>query len=97
MPTPRRPPPPRSAGLSCWGIAVPARAYPATGSTQSGVFAGGAIGPLLFGATVERLGYPPAWRGLALAALLGAALILAGRRLPATDVRARAARPADAR
>ena len=52
----------------------------ATGLTQAGVFAGAVAGPLLFGLTVSSASYPVAWRGAAVAQLLGAVLLLVVRR-----------------
>lgn len=63
----------------------------ATGITQTGVFAGGAAGPLIFGLLVERRGYPLAWLVAAAGLLAAAALVLAGRRLLLVDIRERAA------
>lgn len=53
----------------------------ATSITQTGVYAGGAAGPLIFGAVAATGGYPVAWLGAAVALLLAAGLILLGRRL----------------
>lgn len=53
----------------------------ATSITQSGIFAGGALGPLAFGATVEATSYTVAWTGAAVALVLAAGLVLLGRRL----------------
>lgn len=63
----------------------------ATGITQTGVFAGGALGPLVFGATVEASGYPVAWSCAAAALLAGAAFVLLGRQLLTADLAARRA------
>jgi MFS family permease len=51
----------------------------ATGITQTGVFVGGMLGPLGFGALVEASSYPVAWRVAALALVGAAALVLLGR------------------
>ena len=59
----------------------PAAPAAATGITATGGFAGNALGPLVFGLVVERMGYPTAWAGAGAALLLGAALVLLGRRL----------------
>jgi MFS family permease len=53
----------------------------ATSITQTGVYAGGAAGPLAFGATAAGYGYRTAWLGAAAALLLAATLILLARRL----------------
>ncbi|MPZ88602.1 MAG: MFS transporter [Nitriliruptorales bacterium] len=58
----------------------------ATGITQTGVFAGGAAGPLIFGVTVERLGYPTAWTTTAMALLVACLLLLTARRLLLADL-----------
>lgn len=52
----------------------------ATSITQAGVFAGGALGPLAFGTTVELASYTAAWAGAAAALVVAAGLVLAGRR-----------------
>jgi MFS family permease len=53
----------------------------ATSITQTGVYTGGCVGPLAFGAVAASAGYPVAWLGSAVAMLLGAALMLVGRHL----------------
>jgi MFS family permease len=53
----------------------------ATSITQTGVYAGGSVGPLTFGAVADAAGYPTAWLGAAVAMLLAAALIMVARRL----------------
>lgn len=53
----------------------------ATGVTQTGVYAGGVAGPLLFGVIAERTSYDAAWMGAAGCALLAAAGILSGRHM----------------
>jgi MFS family permease len=57
---------------------APARA---TGITQIGTYAGGMVGPLLFGTLVDRAGYTAAWLVTAGLAALGAAAFAAGRSL----------------
>lgn len=69
-----------------WGwngvvLAAVVQAYPeapaaATGVTQAGVYGGAVLGPLVFGVTADRLGYPVAWLGLS-AVLLTAAVAAA--------------------
>ncbi|GGM21415.1 MFS transporter [Micromonospora yangpuensis] len=59
----------------------------ATSITQTGVYAGGCLGPLALGALASRIDYPAMWTGAALTMLLAAALMLAAHRLlrtPAT-------------
>ncbi len=63
-----------------------ARAYPAapgaaSGVTQTGTYLGAVLGPVVFGAAVEAYSYRVAWGLAALFALLGSAIIAAGRSL----------------
>jgi MFS family permease len=51
----------------------------ATGITQAGVYAGGAVGPLAFGAVVDATAYSTAWLAAAATMVLAAALMLLGR------------------
>ncbi|MFC7549091.1 MFS transporter [Plantactinospora sp. GCM10030261] len=53
----------------------------ATSITQTGVYAGGCLGPLGLGAVAGHAGYPAMWWGAAVAMLLAAVLMLTGRRL----------------
>ncbi|MFB9236992.1 MFS transporter [Plantactinospora siamensis] len=53
----------------------------ATSITQTGVYAGGCVGPLGLGAVAGHLGYPAMWSVAAVAMLAAAAFMLAGRRL----------------
>jgi predicted MFS family arabinose efflux permease len=53
----------------------------ATSITQTGVYAGGCLGPLVFGPVAAHAGYPRAWLLAALAMLLAAGLMLLARRL----------------
>jgi predicted MFS family arabinose efflux permease len=53
----------------------------ATSITQTGVYAGGAAGPLAFGALAHAWGYPTAWLVSAAVMMLAAGLMVAGRRL----------------
>jgi predicted MFS family arabinose efflux permease len=56
----------------------------ATAITQTGVYAGGCVGPLAFGPVAAHAGYAPAWVSAAAAMLLAAGLMLmAGRMLTA--------------
>ena len=57
----------------------------ATGITQTGASGGAALGPLLFGYTVEATSFGTAWLGTAAVALLSAVAILAGRRMLLRD------------
>jgi len=51
----------------------------ATGITQAGVYAGGAVGPLAFGAVVDATSYATAWLAAAVTMVLAAALMQLGR------------------
>ncbi|MEV6373833.1 MFS transporter [Micromonospora musae] len=53
----------------------------ATSITQTGVYAGGCLGPLGLGAMAARLGYPAMWGTAALSMLVASALMLTGSRL----------------
>ncbi|MCM0676027.1 MFS transporter, partial [Micromonospora phytophila] len=53
----------------------------ATSITQTGVYAGGCLGPLGLGALAAHAGYPAMWSAAAVAMLLAAALMLAGSRM----------------
>ncbi|MGW5558514.1 MFS transporter [Micromonospora sp. NPDC003944] len=53
----------------------------ATSITQTGVYAGGCLGPLSLGPLAAHLGYPTMWAIAAGAMLLAAALMLVGSRL----------------
>ena len=55
----------------------------ATGITQAGVYAGAALGPLVFGIVSEQLSFTVAWGFLALVGLSAAATMLVGARLTA--------------
>jgi MFS family permease len=66
----------------------------ATSITQTGVYAGGCIGPLAFGATAAGAGYPTAWLAAATALLLSATMMLVGGRLLRARHAARVPRPA---
>jgi MFS family permease len=57
---------------------APARA---TSYTQTGVFAGGATGPLVFGLLVSAGSYRLAWSAAAVAMVLASAAMVAGRRM----------------
>lgn len=64
--------------------ATPGRA---TGFVMPGGMIGGVFGPLLFGWIVEVAGYPRAWLVAASWAVVGAGVMLLGRRLVVADVR----------
>ncbi|GAA3760382.1 hypothetical protein GCM10022225_52400 [Plantactinospora mayteni] len=66
----------------------------ATSITQTGVYAGGCLGPLGLGTLADRLGYPTMWLVAAAAMLLAAGLMLVGRRMLLAALRRRAASPA---
>ena len=53
----------------------------ATGVTQTGVYLGGAVGPLSFGGIVDLWGYPAAWSTMAVLMIAGAVLMVFGRRM----------------
>ncbi len=53
----------------------------ATGVTQTGVYLGGGIGPLAFGAIVDLWGYTVAWSMMAALMAAGATLMVFGRRM----------------
>ncbi|MCW3838853.1 MFS transporter [Micromonospora yasonensis] len=53
----------------------------ATSITQTGVYAGGCVGPLCLGALAGALGYPIMWASAAASMLLAALLMLTGSRL----------------
>lgn len=53
----------------------------ATGMTQTGVFAGGVFGPLIFAFAATSFGYRTAWAVLALVALVATACFASGRAL----------------
>nr|WP_233600795.1 MFS transporter [Micromonospora solifontis] len=53
----------------------------ATSITQTGVYAGGCLGPLALGTVAHTLGYPTMWSTAAAAMLAAAALMLLGARL----------------
>ncbi len=52
----------------------------ATGVSQTGIYVGTTLGPLVFGPVSESLGYPLTWSTAALLALISAAGMLAARR-----------------
>ncbi|MFF0149899.1 MFS transporter [Micromonospora sp. NPDC005203] len=63
----------------------------ATSITQTGVYAGGCLGPLSLGPLAAHLGYSTMWTTAAVAMLLAAALMLVGGRLLARPTPARPA------
>jgi predicted MFS family arabinose efflux permease len=56
-----------------------------TSITQTGVYAGGCLGPLAFGAVATYAGYPTAWLGGAAAMVCAAGFMLLGQRLLLAD------------
>jgi MFS family permease len=79
-------------GLSNFAIAQanPNGPAAASGVTQTGTYIGAGLGPLVFGALAEHIGYGAAYLSAALWTLLGAACILIGRSMlkPVTEVAA---------
>lgn len=69
-----------------WNRAAPASA---TGITQAGIFIGGVIGPLAFGALAEHVSYAVAWWSGAVWLLAAAGLVRLGRLLLVADLRAK--------
>jgi MFS family permease len=61
----------------------------ATGFVMPGGMLGGVFGPILFGLIVEWSGYPAAWLSAAAWGLVGAVVMLLGRRLVRADLRDR--------
>lgn len=59
----------------------PAAPGAATGITQTGIYTGSVVGPILFGLAADHLGFRTAWLGAALTTLLAALTIVRGRRL----------------
>ncbi|WP_434742542.1 MFS transporter [Micromonospora sp. SH-82] len=53
----------------------------ATSITQTGVYAGGSVGPLVLGLVAHRWGYPTMWYGASAAMLLAALLMVVAYRL----------------
>ncbi|HET8717403.1 MAG TPA: MFS transporter [Nocardioidaceae bacterium] len=78
-------------GLLLFAVVRVGRDAPASASgyVQAGAFAGGAAGPVLFGALVSTAGYPVAWRCAAVGFLTAASLVLLARRLFVADLEAR--------
>lgn len=71
----------------------PAAPAVATSYTQTGVFAGGATGPVVFGLLVTAGSYRLAWSAAALAMVAASVLMFVGRRMLVADSRRRAAVP----
>jgi MFS family permease len=71
------------AGLLNFAIAksYPAAAGQATGTVQAGTAAGGMLGPLIFGFVVSFASYPTGWLADAVTLLVGALIVLLGRRM----------------
>jgi MFS family permease len=70
-------------GLFNFAVVVrhPGSAAAATGITQTGVYAGAGIGPLVFGQIVEGVSLPAAWFTAAACAALAALIVARSRRL----------------
>jgi len=74
----------RCPGLLNYTVVLlnPSAPAAATSISQTGVYAGGCLGPLVFGPVAAHAGYPEAWVSAAVAMLLAAGLmLLAGRAL----------------
>ncbi|MBD8870890.1 MFS transporter [Nocardioides donggukensis] len=78
-------------GLLLFAVARIGRDRPAaaSGVVQAGAFAGGAVGPLVFGILVGQVGYAPAWLAGAVLFVAAGSLILLARRLFIADLRTR--------
>jgi predicted MFS family arabinose efflux permease len=61
----------------------------AAGTLQSGAFAGGALGPMIFGLVAAGYGYPTAWLASALALGAAAVILVQARRWFVRDLRCR--------
>ena len=61
----------------------------ATGVTQAGLYVGGMLGPLAFGAIAERVGFSAAWTAAAASLGVAAVMTFVGRRVLAHGLRAR--------
>ena len=74
-------------GLLMFAVVRVARDSPgvATSAVQTGAFAGGALGPVLFGLVVSSAGYGTAWPAAVVSLSLAAVLLLVARRLFLTD------------
>jgi MFS family permease len=75
-------------GLLMFAVVRVARDSPgvASSAVQTGAFAGGSLGPLLFGLVVSGHGYAAAWPAAMASLLIGAALLLVARRLFVADI-----------
>ena len=61
----------------------------ATGVTQAGLYVGGMLGPLAFGAIAERVGFSAAWTAAAASLGVAAVMTFVGRKVLAHGLRAR--------
>ncbi len=70
------------SGLLNFAVAklIPHRVASATSSSQTGIFVGGSLGPLLFGLLAEHVGLPGAWTAAGGAAVLAGVLMALVRR-----------------
>jgi MFS family permease len=75
-------------GLFLFAVVRVGRESPATasGTVQAGAFAGGAVGPVLFGVLVGAVDYPAAWRTAAVVLLVAALLTVVARRMFVRDL-----------
>ena len=75
-------------GLLMFAVVRVARDSPAVASSavQTGAFAGGALGPVLFGLIVSAEGYDVAWPAAIISLTIAALLLLLARRLFVNDI-----------
>ncbi len=80
-------------GLYNFAVVVNHRDAPAkaTGITQAGAYVGSVFGPVLFGLSVDHLGFAVSWRIDAVVALVAAATVYAGRSTLIHELRRREA------
>lgn len=70
-------------GLLNFAVVLRNRVAPAaaTGVTQTGVYVGGSLGPLLFGVVAGRVSYTAAWGAASVVGLLAAGSVMVARRM----------------
>jgi MFS family permease len=86
-------------GLFIFAVVRVGRDSPGTasGAIQAGAFAGGAMGPVLFGLLVAATAYPTAWRTAGCVLLVASLLLVVARRMFVSDLSRRPPRePLDA-
>jgi MFS family permease len=86
-------------GLFIFAVVRVGRDSPGTasGAIQAGAFAGGAMGPVLFGLLVAATAYPAAWRTAGCVLLVASLLLVVARRMFVSDLSRRPPRePLDA-